>query len=114
MPNYIVKSNCIVNNKCNDNICKDTSRFFDKLATKLLVMTKSINKRIEDIKKQVCETKGNGALLASIDTPEMIISIKYEYIEYIKRYGPPINGIFEESKLNIIKKELGITSENTL
>jgi hypothetical protein len=72
-------------------------------------MSKTIQERISKITSQICNKSEKGVLLASIDAPVMTIAINYEYIEYIKQFGPPCNGIFDEDKLNIIRN----SSENT-
>jgi hypothetical protein len=74
-------------------------------------MTTAITKRIDDIKAN-CKGGGgaSGFLLASIEAPQMTIGVKYEYIEYIKRYGPPPDGKFDETKLQQLRAELGITT----
>ena len=97
----------------NDTSCRDTS-FFSKLASKILCMSETINERINIIKSQVCTTSSSGVLLASIEAPVMAIGIKYEYMEYIRQYGPPCEGKFDEVKLTKIRKELGITNNNSL
>lgn len=109
---------CFIVSKCNaiknDNYCRNTSLFFSKLANKLLDMAVSIDKHIEKIKAQIqCKSNG-GVVLVSIDTPIMTIAIKYEFIEYIKRYGPPTDGKFEDDKLELIRTELGISAVNAL
>jgi hypothetical protein len=97
-----------------DNCCRDTNVFFSKLASKILIMSETINERINIIKSQVCTTSHSGVLLASIEAPVMAIGVKYEYIEYIKIYGPPDKGIFDEAKLTKIRNNLGITNINCL
>lgn len=109
MPTYIV-SGLNAQASGDSMVCRDTTRFFDTLATKLLEMSKAIQQKMDDIRSQV-NCQGKGVLLASIDTPTMAISVKYEYIEYIKRYGPPEDGIFDEAKLDILRQELGISNQ---
>lgn len=110
MPRYLIssKGNC---SKTND-YCKDNIRFFSILATKLKDMAISINDRMEEIKTKVCETVPGGIFFASVDVPEMTLGVKYEYIEYITRYGPPDDGIFDPDKLISIRTELGITESS--
>jgi hypothetical protein len=115
MPTYLISGITqpviVDSNNCNNgSYCKDTSRFFSKLATKLKDMATAINARIEDIKSQMCNKAGNGIFLASIDVPQMTLGIRYEYVEYIKRYGPPENGIFDETLLEGLRQEMGITN----
>jgi hypothetical protein len=109
MPRYI--TNCC--QPCSsDDYCKDNIRFFSILALKLKDMAIAINDRMEEIKNKVCETVSGGIYFASVDVPSMTIGVKYEYIEYITRYGPPEDGIFDATKLSIIRNELGITESN--
>jgi hypothetical protein len=77
-------------------------------------MSETINHRMEEMKKNLCHKGESGILLASIEAPVMTIAIKYEYVEYIKQYGPPPQGKFDEDKLIKIRKELGITNVNML
>jgi hypothetical protein len=64
---------------------------------------------------KVCEPASKGFILASIDTPQMVLGVSYEFVEYIKRHGPPVNGKFDQAKLADIRAELGITqTSNTI
>ncbi len=119
MPSYITKIVNVVNGGtpciqqqvqqgCCSSFSRDSSKFFSNLATKLLEMTTAINTRIEDIKKNCGGQRGQGVFLASIEVPKMTLGVKYEYIEYIRRFGPPTDGKFDESKLNDLRIELGI------
>jgi hypothetical protein len=115
MPTYIVSNtfNNVLSGTgsggcANAVVCRDTTKFFDKLATKLKEMAEAVNTRIEDIRKNAVCYAGGGVLFASIDVPKMNLEVKYEYIEYITRYGPPIDGIFDETKLAELRVELGL------
>jgi hypothetical protein len=121
MPSYITKLVNTVNpikggyqtqGGCS-SFSRDSSNFFSDLATKLLEMTTAVNKRIEDIKKNCGGSKQSGFFLASIEAPVMNLGVKYEYIEYIKRFGPPTDGKFEEEKLKQLRIELGIDTNST-
>jgi hypothetical protein len=115
MPTYLVKNNgknCLPSCIPDCSIDRNSAIFFNNLATKLLEMTEAIEKRIDELENRPCPTETRGVLFASIDAPVMNIGIKYEYIEYIKRYGPPQGGQFDETKLNAIRIELGITESN--
>lgn len=120
MPSYITKIANVIGFGngggacCTNTFSKDSSKFFSNLATKLLEMTTAINNRIDDIKKNCKNSSSNGILLASIEAPQMTLGVKYEYIEYIKRFGPPTNGIFDENKLQALRTELGISTINGL
>ena len=50
-----------------------------------------------------------GVYLATADITIPPVQAKIEYIIYVQRYGPPINGIFNQNLLAIIKSDLGIT-----
>lgn len=93
---------------CDNTVDRNSALFFSNLATKLLDMSKAIEARMEELANKACHTESGGFLFASIDTPSMAIGVKYEYVEYIKRYGPPHRGKFDEHKLRKIRKELGI------
>lgn len=109
MPTYIIK-NVVPNGSICQQESSCNSKFFSNLAKKLLEMATAVNKRIEDIKKNCVASRQQGVFLASIETPVMNIGVKYEYIEYIKRFGPPTDGKFEEEKLQQIRMELGINT----
>lgn len=115
MPAYITKSvggyGAGGGISCQDSSCN--SKFFSSLANKLLEMATAINKRIDDIKKNCSKTTERGFLLASIETPVMQLGVKYEYLEYIKRFGPPVDGKFDEAKLEQLRIEFGIDKSAT-
>lgn len=119
MPTYITKllNGVSISTECSDTtFCKDTSKFFNNLATKLLEMTAAINKRIEDMKVKmstVC-SRQSGIVLASVEAPKMTLGVRYEYIEYINRFGPPSDGVFEEEKLESLRIELGIVTDSSI
>jgi len=111
MPSYLLSSKSTLNDTnccCDNSIDGNTAIFFNNLATKLLDMSNAIELRMNELKNKVCVSQKQGIFMASIETPSMSLGIKYEYIEYIKRYGPPYNGIFDECKLNDIRIELNI------
>ena len=102
---------------CNNNTtqepCKESLNFFSKLSEKMLTMVKSLKKQFEECKAQIT-TKAKGFLLAEVEVKTTPLSVKYEYIEYIKQYGPPENGIFDETKLQKLRDELGISNQVSL
>jgi len=111
MARYILVNNPNGNsgyNCCCDSIDGNAAIFFNNLAKKLVDMSKSIEKRIEDLSNKVCQPESKGILMASIDTPSMMLGIKYEYVEYVRRYGPPIKGKFDPILLEEIRTDLGI------
>jgi hypothetical protein len=110
MPSYLIPGNIGSSGGsgcCCDSIDVSSAVFFNNLATKLLDMSKAIEKRISDLSSRVC-VPTKGVKLIEISAPSMNIGVKYEYIEYIKRIGPPTNGIFDPVILEKIRKELGI------
>ncbi len=97
---------------CSDNsIDRNSALFFSNLATKLLEMSKAIEVRMDELSNRACSQETKGVVMASIETPQMVIGVRYEFIEYIKRYGPPYNGKFDQDKLAAIRIELGIPDE---
>lgn len=89
--------------------CLSAINFLDTLTGKLLDMTVALQKQFNECKATTA-TQEAGFILASIDAPAMSIGIKYEYIVYIQRYGPPNDGIFDEAILAQLRTELGITN----
>ncbi len=112
MTRYLIKQLNIGCSPNNLNNCKDTTRFFSNLADKLKKMAISINERIIKANENSCKVVPGGIEFASVTLPEMKIGVKQEYIEYIIRFGPPENGIFNPEKLELIRNELGI-QQNT-
>lgn len=89
--------------------CSSAINFLDTLSSKLLDMANSLQQQFNEC-KQVTSTQEAGFILASIDAPKMTLGVKYEYIVYIQRNGPPPDGIFDETILAQLRVELGITS----
>ena len=112
MSRFLTKSQKGIISTNNNDYCKDNIRFFTTLAVKLRDMAISINKRFNDLKNKTCQTVPGAVVFAAVDVPKMTIGVKYEYIEYITRYGPPNNGIFDPVKLDIIRSELGISNSS--
>lgn len=109
---YLHKNTNFICAPSSNQPCKDTTRFFSNLADKLQAMAISINDRINRIKEDSCKTIPGATVFASVDLPTMVIGVKYEYIEYIKRYGPPNDGVFNEEKLELLRQELGIKTSD--
>ena len=102
---------------CTDtaSLDRNSALFFNNLATKLLEMSETIQKRMEDLANRVPPSQqGGGVLFASIETPAMALGVKMEYVEYIRRYGPPIKGKFDTEKLAVLRAELGISENDTV
>jgi hypothetical protein len=102
-------SNVSNQSQCCDGMDGNAAIFFNNLATKLLEMSTALEKKIEDLMNKTClPPTYNSFYLVEIDTPSLALGVRQEYLEYVKRYGPPCDGIFEEDKLNILRKELNI------
>jgi hypothetical protein len=113
MPRYIegtASKACCPTNQTN---CKDTTKFFWNLSQKLLDMAEAIDKKIYDLENRVCDGPTGTILFAKVDIPKQTVGIKREYIEYIKRYGSPDDGIFDPVKLELLRVEFGII-DNTI
>jgi hypothetical protein len=106
MPRYIEGTASKACCPTNQTTCKDTTKFFWNLSQKLLDMAEAIDKKIFDLQNKVC-SRDSGILFAELEVPKQVVGIKYEYIEYIKRYGPPTDGIFDPVKLEALRIELG-------
>jgi hypothetical protein len=80
------------------------------MANKLMEMSVAIEARFDDIRKRCGGAVPSGPtfFFASIETPTMVVSVPIEYTEYIKRFGPPHRGCFDEEKLKFICYSLGI------
>lgn len=83
-----------------------TVSFISSVATKLLDLTKAIDLRIDTIKKNCKATTQEQFVFASIDTPNMNISVGAEYVIYVQRFGPPRLGKFDQDKLAEIRAEI--------
>ena len=49
--------------------------------------------------------KGQGAILAAIEVKGSVV-LRMEYIYYLGRFGPPINGVFDPIYLELIRAEI--------
>ncbi len=108
MPRYITSSASSTSGYCVLNNTETSISFFSKLSEKMLDMVKTLKQQFEECKANAKPTQTKGFFLASIEAPKMVLGVKHEYIEYIKRYGPPQNGVFDETLLERIRTELGI------
>lgn len=104
LTNYSGTSGCCQN----ETPCQSSLIFFSKLSDKLLIMVESLKTQFEECRSKCMGTPSQGAILVSVDAPQVTLGVRYEFIEYIKRYGPPVAGIFDENLLNIIRQQLNI------
>jgi hypothetical protein len=106
MPRYLVKD--VLTTGLSQSINLNSVYFLHSLADKLYLMSTTIEKKIKDLEeKATCQVE-QGVFLVSVEAPKMTLGVKYEYVEYIKRYGPPCDGKFNETILEELRKELGI------
>lgn len=105
-------SGCVQLNCSSGQIkCMSSVNFLETLSDKLMLMTESLQKQIAELTRPPEANNGEGGVyLAKIDTPVMMLGIRYEYVLYIQKYGPPDNGIFDEAILDTLRTELGISS----
>ena len=85
--------------------CPSSTKFLDTLTDKLIEMTKSLKQQFSELVKPRPANGARGVFLAEVPV-SATVNIKEEFIIYINRYGPPINGIFDPIYLDLIRAEL--------
>ena len=90
----------------NNCCCPSSTKFLEKLTTKLITMTTSLKQQFEDLKNNQKEFVGPQAPRLVEITVKANISVKRVYYLYIQRYGPPINGIFDPDYIRLLQAEL--------
>jgi len=78
------------------------------MTDKLSAMVTSLKQQFEDLAENCGGQKAQGAILASTTVPPVVIGVRMEYLEYIKRYGPPLDGKFDEHRLHHLRHEMGL------
>lgn len=102
-------NNC--NNNCNNNssnnTCnnRSTTKFFESLVNKLEEMTLSLKEQFIEIEGRCNIVPKRGCVLAEAAIESTIVEVKYVYVQYIRRYGPPPNGIFDEELLTELRNQ---------
>ncbi len=91
---------------CGTAMC--SLEFFETLTDKLTCMVTSLQEQFEECHAAAKPQYADGFVLVEVDIPKATIGVKLEYIEYIKRYGPPCDGKFCEEKLRCLRAELGL------
>jgi hypothetical protein len=86
--------------------CPSSTLFLESLTNKLIAMTTSLKEQFADLKNNQKPTLGPQAPRLVEIQVKTNVSVKYEYIIYLKRYGPPVNGIFDPIYLSLIRAEL--------
>ncbi len=107
---YIVDSG---SNEASAPISKQNVVFLSTLAEQLQELSEAVEARIDYIKETaVAKPKNNNNhILASIDTPNMNLTVGAEYILYVQKFGPPPLGKFDPEKLAEVRAEYGIGKE---
>lgn len=101
IPNITAKPESENNNCC----CPSTTKFFEDLVIKLEEMTISLKVQFEELRNQRPDRNGREVVLADIKVNSPPVRIKQEYFIYVQRYGPPVDGKFDETLLNKIRSE---------
>jgi hypothetical protein len=104
MPSYLSKGLTTVSTLNKYPCCPSTTSFYSNLATKLKEMTESLIEQFSECDKVTVSKRGTYLAEANIHVPE--VTIHYEYIIYIRRYGPPVGGEFDSKLLDEIRKEM--------
>ena len=96
-----------------DCCCPSSTVFLDKLTTKLIAMTRSLQQQFEDLKKnqKPPSTGPRAPRLAEIKV-SAVVSVKYAYFIYVQRYGPPVNGRFDQVYIDLINAEIAAGKVN--
>ena len=96
-----------------DCCCPSSTVFLDTLTTKLIAMTRSLQKQFEDLKKnQAPPLDGPRAPRLAEIKVSAVLSVKYAYYIYLQRYGPPVNGKFDPLYIDLINAEIALGKEH--
>ena len=86
--------------------CPSSTLFLESLTTKLIAMTTSLKQQFIDLQNNQKDVPGSSGLrLLEIGISERV-SVKQEYVIYLKRYGPPLQGNFDPQRLAIIRAQI--------
>jgi hypothetical protein len=100
---------------CAPEACQSSLLFFNALSGKMLDMVSTLKQQFAECAANATNTVASGFFLVKISTKSGTLGVKLEYVEYIKRYGPPTDGIFDETLLQQLRDELGISeTSNTI
>jgi hypothetical protein len=107
-------NNDIINNNNNNNnnncCCPSTTTFFETLVNKLEEMVISLKVQFSELKTVIPPSnRPNKALVIAEATVSAVpFIVRQEYMLYMQRFGPPQSGIFDETLLAGLRKELGL------
>lgn len=112
MPTYYISKSCYPSaggciDKGSTNYCPSSTLFLGTLADKLMDMVTSLKQQFDDLEANCNKGthKAAGAILAEISV-QGHIDTKWEYIYYIRIYGPPIDGVFDPVYLDKIRQDI--------
>ncbi len=83
--------------------------FFNTLSDKLVDMSQSLKNQFDILRLEALARPANGPEFAAIDAPSLQLDIGSEYFQYINLYGPPTNGQFDQTLLEKIRVDMGIS-----
>lgn len=87
-------------------VCPSQTTFLTTLADKLKAMVESLQKQFEELRNKAV-SYGEGAILASVESSASV-GVRIEYIIYIQRFGPPLDGVFDNDLLNELRREYNL------
>ncbi len=76
------------------------------MSDKLMKMVVSLKDQFASVAR---ENPPSNLILAEAILENVEISAGAEYFEYVNRYGPPVDGNFDQDLLFIVRRDLGIT-----
>lgn len=85
--------------------CPSSTKFLETLTDKLVEMTNSLKTQFAELVKPPAAGESRGFYLATVPASAKV-DTRYEYLFYIRRYGPPTNGIFDPIYLDLIRAEI--------
>lgn len=69
-------------------------------------MALSLKDQFNMLENMASHSCSRGIVFAVVDAPPLIFKVNYEYVLYIQRYGPPLDGVFNQVYLADLRKEL--------
>lgn len=85
--------------------CPSSTKFLETLTDKLIEMTNSLKQQFKELEDKQGPVATKGILLVNVEVSAQV-SYRMEYVIYVQRYGPPMNGIFDPVYLDLIRAEL--------
>lgn len=113
MPRYIEYGRC--NTEKSSGCCSKSAseyetsvNFFSQMSEKLTAMVSTVKTQFDDYRAQIDKFTTPKGIVSKVDTPGLVLGVGQEYLEYIKRFGPPPNGVWDPAKIAQLRIELGI------